>query len=168
LVHTVNILEKDWYRVFILRLSLGVMIAGSLSLQSFAENGLVYPDSALVTFTRELQADTIIVEVISQSADSVVEFYLSDFTTAQTIALECLVDGVLRNSPEIEREFGTVYSNRYTTRWILGNFAQSIRLKYYSANYNSTELSWSAGHPYPIFGTISSGIGPPLNVHWEE
>jgi hypothetical protein len=82
--------------------------------------------------------------------------------------MECLVDGVIRQNPEIEREYGSVYSDRFTTRWIIGDFAQSLRIKYYSANYSGTELSWSAGHPFPIFGTMPFGIGPPLNIGWEQ
>lgn len=163
-----NLPEKDWHRGFISRLFLGAMIAGLPSLQSFADEGIVYPDSAQIEFTRIVNADTITLDITNLKPDSVTDCFISDFTPSQTMDIELLVDGIIRGDIAIEREYGTVYSDRYTTRWIIGSFYQSIRLKYYSHNYSGTELSWSGGHPFPIFGTMPFGIGPPLNLGWQQ
>lgn len=170
MVSTISISEKGLRRVFILPLLLALTITGLSSSQSCAEDGLVYPDSAQVFFSRTVQHDTVTVLIQNLSADSVVNLFLSEFTDSVVVDLECLVDGVPIPDSVINHGFGDVYPGKHTTRWLIGAFAQTALFKYYSPLYTSCETSWSAGHPYAIFGIMPlvSGIGPPRNVSWGQ
>jgi len=152
---------------FILRLFLSIMIVGLSSLQSFAEPGQIYPDSSDMIFFWQISNDTITVDIENLSAEPIVSFFLSDFTDSAAIFIECLVDGFRKSQLPTEQEYGSVYPDKYTNRWIVGDFSQRLILKYYSPNHNGCLMRWSAGHPYPLFGTIR-GIGPPVNLSWHQ
>lgn len=162
-----NMLVKIYRRGYISRLWLSLMIAGSLSSPSSAEDGRVYPDTARVSFTWQVISDTVTITIQGLSEDSLTNLFVSDFTDSEPVFIECRIDGEPVDSLPTEREFGDVYPDKYTTRWIAGDFHQSLYLKYYSSSYNGYYLSWSAGHPYPVFGMISV-IGPPGTVAWQE
>ncbi len=95
---------------------------------------------------------------------------MSDFTDSQVVEIECLVDNAPCGNLVVEREFNSVYAGKFSTRWTMGGFLHTAYLKFFSESYSSNELSWSAGHPYAIFGTMSTniGIGPPRDLHWEQ
>jgi hypothetical protein len=169
-VFTVSISRKDLPRVCILQLLLALAIAGLLNSQLFADDGFVFPDSANISWSREVSYDTVIVIVNNLSSDSVRNFFLSDITDSLTEDLECQVDSSLVDNPVIESDLGDIYPGKFTIRWIIGSFLYSVRLKYYSRAYASGGLSLSAGHPYATFGTMArvNGIGPPRNLHWVQ
>jgi len=143
------------------------VIAGLLSLPLYADEGWVYPDSADVNFSWQVSSDTMTVMIENLSAQPIEHFFLSDFTDSQTVFIECLIDGVVIDSLPIDLEFGSVYLDKFVTRWIIGEFSDSLILKYYSPLYNGNRMTWSAGQPFAIFGVLPS-IGPPLNVIWRQ
>jgi hypothetical protein len=146
---------------------LSLMIAGWLSLQSSAEDGSVYPDTAGISFTRQVISDTVTITILSLSEDSLTNLFISDFTASEVVFIECRIDGNPVDSLPTEREFGSVYPHKYTTRWTTGDFYRILCLKYYSSSYNGYYLSWCAGHPYPVLGMISA-IGPPGAAIWQQ
>jgi hypothetical protein len=167
---TTNARPKGLSRASILPLFLAMMIAGLSSSLSFADDGLILPDSARISLSRAVSNDTVLLTINNLSPDSVKNFFLSDFTDSQVVAIECVIDNIPVSDPRIEKELGSVYVGKYSTRWVLGGFQSSVRLKYYSPNYSSNEISLSAGHPYAIMGmiTVNLGIGPPREVHWGQ
>jgi hypothetical protein len=150
-----------------LRLFPSLIIVGLLSLRLFAEEGQVYPDSAMIEFTWQVNFDTVSVRIHNLSTQPVEHFFLSDFTDSQTIFIDCLIDGVLVDSLPIDIEFGSVYPGKFTTRWVISEFSDSLLLRYYTPFYNGNKMTWSAGQPYAIFGLLP-GIGPPLNLSWRQ
>jgi hypothetical protein len=157
-------------RASFLRLFLGIMIIGMSNSPSFADNGIPVPDTAKVSFTRTVSSDTVTVTIQNLSSDSVRNLFMSDFTNSQVVNIDCMVDNISRGNLIVEREFGSVYPGKYSTRWIIGNFYQTVYLRFYSLQYTSNELSLSAGHRYSIFGTMSvnASIGPPRDLHWGQ
>jgi len=150
-----------------LRLFLSLMIVGFLNLQLYAEEGWVYPDSAEISFSWQVDSDTVTVMIENLSTQPVEHFFLSDFTDSQIVFIDCLVDGVVVDSLPTDLDFGSVYPDKFVTRWIIGEFSDSLLLKYYSPLYNSNRINWSAGQPFAIFGVLP-GIGPPLSVSWQQ
>jgi hypothetical protein len=142
-------------------LILAFAIAGLASLQSYADDGVVYPDSARVMFARDVSFDTVLVTITNLSSDSVHSFFLTDYTDSPAQSLECRVDGTIRDDLFIEHEAGNVYPGRNTICWVIDGFESTVRLKYYSVSYTSDEVSFSAGHPYPIFGIMPDNGGIP-------
>jgi hypothetical protein len=120
-----------------------------------------------VAFSWQIDYDTVTVNIQNLSSDSVSNFFLSDFTDSLSEVIECLIDGVIVDSLPTDLEFGTVYPNMYSTRWVVGDFATSLYIKYRSSSYDGYRMSWSAGHPYPIFGILSV-IGPPIDPAWRQ
>lgn len=170
MVHTTSISARGLCRALILPLSLALIAAGLSNSPSCAEDGLVYPDSAGVQFSRTIHADTVTVLIQNQTPDAVTNLFIAEFTDAPIAALDCQVDGAQAPDSVIERSFGDIYPGKHTTRWLLGAFTQNVRLKYYSPIYTSIELTWCAGHQFAVFGMmpLMSGIGPPRNVNWGE
>jgi hypothetical protein len=136
-------------------------IAGLASSQLYADDGIVYPDSAHVMFARDVSFDTVLVTITNLSSDSVHSFFLTDYTNLPAQSLECRVDGIIRDDLLIEHESGNVYPSRNTICWVIGGFESTVRLKYYSLSYIGNEISFSAGHPYPIFGIMPENGGQP-------
>ena len=136
--------------------------------QSFGVTCMVYPDTARATFSWQLNHDTVTVVIQSQSADTLRNIFLSDHTDSSTVLIECIKDGVTFTPQIIEREFATIYPNKFTTRWVIGNVGSMLQLKYYSKLYTGNFFSWSAGHPFAVFGILTETpyIGPPTNIHW--
>ena len=143
------------------------MIVALLSSPSFAEEALIHPDSAQISFDWTADFDTVTILVQNYSFAPVTNLFISDFTDASTTFLSCLLDGVNIGSIPIDSEFGTVYSNKHTTRWLIGDFSDSLTLKYHCPAYNSLLIHFSAGVPFPIFGYMP-GIGSPREVSWQE
>ncbi len=162
-----NMLTRACLRVYISRLLISMMIAGSLSLQSSAEEGFVFPDSARVSFAWQIDFDTVTVIIENLSQDPLTQFFISDHTDSEAVFIDCRIDGIEVDSLPTDLEFGTVYPDKFTTRWIIDDFSQSLLLRYYSESYSGFKMNWSAGHPYPIFG-ILPGIGPPVGPWWWE
>jgi hypothetical protein len=141
----------------------GLMIGGILCSTSLAEDGIVYPDSARVMFTRDITFDTVLVTVTNLAGDSVLNFFLTDYSDTVVESLECQVDGVVRDDILNENETGNVYPGKKTICWVVGGFQSSVRIKYHAQSNAGDDLSWSAGHPFPIFGIIEEqggGIPP--------
>lgn len=153
-------------REFISRLLVSLTIVVSLNLPSSAEEGLVYPDSAGILFDWSPFNDTITVTITNQSSQPVTNLFISDFTDSATAFISCVIDGINQDSLPTDLEYGSVYANRYTSRWIIGDFLQEVILQYYCPLYNSFHISFSAGHPFPVFGTMP-GIGKPREVSWQ-
>lgn len=167
--YTPNISAQICRRAFILPLLSAIMAVGLPSSQSYAETGIIYPDSANVSFSREVSQDTTTVFLVNQGVNPVENLFISEFTGSPTILLECVKDGLPFDVPIIEREFDTVYANRYVTRWLIGTFGQAVTLKYYCPGYDSYELCWSAGQPFAIFGIMPQRhIGPPTDIGWQQ
>jgi len=152
---------------FISRLLANLTIVALLSSPSFAEEALIYPDSAQISFDWTADQDTVTVLVQNYSIDPVTNLFISDFTDSSTIFISCLIDGVNVDSIPIDPEFGTVYPNKYTTRWLISDFSDSLILKYHCPAYNSFQINFSAGVPFPVFGFMPS-IGAPREVSWQE
>jgi len=150
-----------------LLLSIAIMIAVSSSLRSCAEEGLVYPDSAMISFDWTTYYDTVTVSIINGSSKSVTDLFISDFTDSSTIFMSCLIDGAYSDSVIMDSEFGSVYSDKFTTRWIIGSFSNSLILKYCCPQYSDYKICFSAGNPFPVFGVIPA-IGAPREVTWLE
>ena len=138
-----------------------------LSLQSYAEEGRVFPDSAQVNFAWQVNSDTVTVMIENLSSQPIEHFFLSDFTDSAAVLINCLVDGIDSDPLEADSEYGSVYPGQYTTRWVVDVFSQSLSIKYYSPSYSGNKLSWSAGHPFAIFGILTA-IPPPQNVIWQQ
>ena len=162
-----NILMKNSPQGFILLLSISMTIAVSLNSQSCAEEGLVYPDSARISFDWSTYYDTVTVSIINGSSTTLTDLFISDFTDSSTIIISCLIDGVYVDSIEMDSEFGSVYPDMYTTRWIIESFSDSLILKYFCPSYDEFQVCFSAGNPFPVFG-IMPEIGAPREVTWME
>ncbi len=154
-------------RAFISPLLPALLIGAWLNLPSYAEDGLVYPDTAGVEFTWQVNGDTVTVAILNPTADSLTHFFISDDTDSQAVLIDCLIDGISIDPLETDSEFGTVYPDKYTTRWIIDHLAHSVIMRYYSSAYGDYKMNWSAGHPYPIFGMMP-GIGPPVDPRYVE
>jgi hypothetical protein len=135
-----------------------------------AEDGIVLPDSARVGFSYSVNAETVTVAIQNLSSDPVEHCFLSDFTLAWPEFIGGEIDGLAIESMPTERETGQVYPDRFTTRWLVGSFSESLILRYYCAGCDAHLVSWSAGHPFAIFGFSSNAhpIGPPRNLRWHE
>lgn len=149
------------------RLSLSLIIAALSSSPSFAEDGRVYPDTASVSFTRAVIADTVTLTIQNLASDSLFHVFVSDHTDSQPVFLLCLIDGSLVDSLSSDQEFGSVFPGKFTTRWIIGNFERYAMLRYYCGSYRGNPVNISGGHPFPIFGIIP-GIGSPEYLLWQQ
>ena len=151
----------------ILRLSLALMLAASLSSSSSAETGLVHPDTAGIGFSYETSGDTVSVLIENLDYDSIGNFIFCTHTNAEPILLDIFVDGIPADSTASDHEHGTIYPGKMTTRWTVAVFHQTFRIRYYLPPGPDNNISWSAGYPFAMFGT-PPGIGPPRNVAWIE
>lgn len=161
---------KGWYRASISLLSAALATAGLSNSASYADDGITLPDSTAVRMYREIRADTVYLYFQNPGIDSIQHLFVSDFTDSPAVTLECIIDDEPNENEIIEREFGTVYPDMYTTRWLIGAFARTVMVKFYSPVYTSCRVSWSAGLPEPIFGFSpdGNGIGPPVAVGWRQ
>ena len=146
---------------------LALVIIGLLSSLSFAEEGPVYPDSAKVEFHWNVSSDTVIIQIENLSQEIIRDFYFSEFTKTPPILVECRIDDVIVDSLPMDQQYGSVYADRLTTRWIVGDFRNSILLKYYVNIYGGYRFSWSATNSHAMFGTLPP-IGPPRNLCWRQ
>ncbi len=109
--------------------------------------------------------DTITVTISNQNGTPVNDLFITDYSDTPALLIECRVD----NSPvsvTTESIEGSVYSGKYTNRWVIGTVTQNVQLKYVGSSGN---LSFSAAHPNGLFGVMSlSTIGPPQNVGWTQ
>jgi len=142
-----------------------IILSAALNSQCFAEVGRVYPDTARVEFSWEQNQDTVIITVNNLSADSLTNFVISDHTDSAATFIECTIDGLNIETLPSEQSFGEIIPNKFTTRWLINDFYESMTLKYRCGSYRGFSLTFYAGHPYPIFG-IASGIGPPFGPGW--
>jgi hypothetical protein len=142
-------------------------IAVSSSSLSFAEEGFVYPDTAMISFDWITYYDTVTVSIINESSKPLTDLFISDFTDSSAILMSCLIDGIYIDSIEMDSEYGSVYPDKYTTRWIIGSFSDSLILKYCCPQYSDYKICFSAGNPFPVFGVIPE-IGAPREVTWLE
>jgi len=152
---------------YISRLSLSLMIVVLSSLPSFAEDGQVYPDTSAVSFSRAVVADTVTLTVQNLGADSLRHVFISDHTDSTTVFVQCLIDGSLVNNLPTDNEYGTIFPGKFTTRWVVGNFQNYVILRFYSNSYRGSPVSFSGGHPFPVFGVIP-GIGSPDYLLWRQ
>jgi len=141
-----------------------VISVGWLSSPSYAENNFIFPDSAQLNFNVQVIGDTIIISIDNLSSQPVEKFFLSDFTGTPANLLECRVDNTVVDSVVTETLYGSIYSDKYTTRWVIGTFSNNLQLKYYPYSGN---ISFSGAHPFPFFG-VMPGIGPPVNLKWTQ
>ena len=144
-------------------LLLAVMSVAWSSSPLFAEEGRVYPDTAQVALSFEMVADTVSVVIRNLSAQPVDNLVLADFAAAGNELISCTVDG-LSTSPTILSDSGLVYSERFSTRWLIGSFSDNARITYLSF---STSMYFTAAHPYPVFGVVPA-IGAVRSLQWQQ
>ena len=154
---------KVWPQAFILPLLLAVMSVAWSSSPLFAEEGRAYPDTAQVALSFEMAADTVTVTIRNLSAQPVDNLVLADFATAGNELISCTVDG-FPSTPTILSDSGLVFSDRFSTRWLVGSFSDNARITYLSF---STSMYFTAGHPYPVFGVVPA-IGPVRSLQWQQ
>lgn len=150
-----------------MRLFLIVMIVVVSRSPLFADDGTVYPDSARISFTRVVNDDTVIVTIVNLGSDSLSNIFISEHTAAEPIFVGCSIDGNPVDPVQTESEWETVFPERFTTRWVLGDFGQIAVLKYYSVSNHGALVTVCGGHPYPFFG-LFRGIGSPEEVNWRQ
>ncbi len=134
-----------------------------------AENGNIFPDSAGIRFTYSVNLDTVRITIENLSEDVLENMFFSDFTESPAVVIGCEIDGLPADSLISETDFGSVYPGKYSSRWLIGNVSDSLILRYFSQNYGEYLFSFSAGCPFPVFGTAGEiRIEPPLNLRWRE
>ena len=118
-----------------------------------ASDGTVHPDTARIQCTFEMTGDTVVVQLKSLSGGTVQHLVFSHQSVSQASSLLFTVDGQVISSVQTEVEFSTINQSWYTVRWLIGNFTQTAVFKYCAAATSASYFNWSAGHPYPVFGT---------------
>lgn len=140
------------------------MIAVSLSSPCFADDGLTFPDIAPVGLSISVSGDTLILNVDNLTGSTVRGMFCSLLTEMPVESIACEVDGAAVTAPVIEIVFGSVTADRYTTRWIVGDFSGSVQLKAWPF---SGTCSISGSQPNPFFG-LTPAIASPVDLQWIE
>lgn len=149
-----------------MRFIYSLIIAVLLSISAAAEDGVTYPDSARVRFSRHVNFDTVAVTIQNLSSNPLQDMFVSVCSDTAAELIVCFVDGNQLTPSFYDNENGTIYPNKNTTRWVIGNFNLSLSLQFYSPNAGGADLFFSAGHPYPITGILVAdfgGLPPPVS-----
>lgn len=140
------------------------MLIVLLSSLSFADDGIVYPDSADISFVWSVDNDTITLMVQNNSGQAVTDFYLSTNAPVATTLIDCIVDASVTVPDNTDLTLGAVYTGMYNTRYIIDSFSDKVILKYYPF---SADFSFSAGKGFPVFG-VPRKVGPPAKLQWNQ
>jgi len=141
-----------------------LILAGLLNSLSWADSGLVCPDTAQIDFSWTIDSDTLTVVIDNNSGIPLSALFYTDYTLVPITLLNCIIDGVSTVPLATEVTSGSVYPGEITTRYIFTTVTDSIVLKYYPFSY---KFSFVTGNSFPIFGATRF-VGPPNNVLWVE
>ncbi len=111
-----------------------------------------YPDTNKLDVTTISVADTISVTIDNLSAFEITGFYLTANTDDSVLLLETKIDGNVVPSIEYEIFDGTIYPNQLSTNFIVGNFTQSVSLKFYTFHSDNSVITFCGIQPFAFFG----------------
>ncbi len=137
-----------------------MLLCTLMSSASFATSGIVYPDSARVRFSWQLTGDTVIVQLLNEGVTKVRHTSITDFTEGAVSHVSCKVDGSEIGSISVMNIWASVYPDRFTSSWEVGDFNQSVELRFLAPDYRPGNLSWVGYTGFPLFGMADSVYTP--------
>ncbi len=146
--------------VFAFRLTSALILCFVLTGTILAASGYVYPDTAHVSFSWLVVGDTVTAQLLNQDETAVQQTSFTDITGSKATLLSCHVDGVPTSSIPQWSLWGSISPSKYTTSWEIGDFHQSVTLRFVAPQYQPGNLSWMAFSGYAMFGLTDSAFTP--------
>ena len=138
-------------KIFVI-LSILLIIAGG----SFAADidYFVYPDSHKVSVSASIDQQTVKITVINESLSPISNFFITAVTDDLVDTLSSVVDENTNKILTLEIESGSIYFNKYTTRWVVDSFTDSVTVLFNTNIPDRQNYSFCGNQPFPFFGII--------------
>ncbi|MEA3296992.1 MAG: dockerin type I domain-containing protein [candidate division Zixibacteria bacterium] len=121
---------------------------------STAHDCVVYPDSAQVLSSWQMENDTVTVTIENSRPEELGNIWISVFSKTPVILIECFADNLPVTELDSDSAFGTIFSEMFTYRWQLPAINENVILTYYSLSAEPYYFNWHAGIPFAMYGYV--------------
>ncbi len=112
----------------------------------------LYPSTTQVVVSAISNADTVTVTIENHLLQDVLNFHLTANSDDSVLLVETIIDGTSVSAIEVEVFDGLIYPNQLSTTFLLGDFGQSIQLKFYTPNSDNSSITFFGEEANTFFG----------------
>lgn len=120
------------------------------------------PHTTSLAFEGTLTSDTAMFNITNVSGENVDNFFVTAHTDYEISYLEVFIDGT-QQTIQTESEFGTVYSNKITSHWIIPQFSSEAVFIFHTLNATNQEYTFCGSKSFPFFADVYSTATPCCN-----